>query len=223
MLPSPLMSPNIFRTVAVDPFGTPGNPASVQAADGQTPGAGGMMPLPNAPCTTITVPAACGSRKPAVICGGGPAEMDQSGTVSRADPSNVVISAYEAGTAPAVAHRPLIELTFTVDAFTPGLAWSHATEAPTGAVNLIGPSVAGSIATTRPACPTSCCISSVAPRTPLCISVRFQIVCCCCDDCLSAVITTPMTTRSTSVATSSSISEKPCSLRGFIGVASLEL
>ena len=30
----------------------------------------------------------------------------------------------------------------------------------------------------RPACPTSCCSSSVALRTPACISVRFQIVFC---------------------------------------------
>src|SRR5262249_27349720 len=104
MLPSPLMSPNIFKTFPVDPFAMPAKP-------GVTPGAGEMTPLPNAPCTTITVPAACPFPKHALICAGGPGVTDQSGTVSRAGPSNVVISAYDAGTAPAVAHSPLAELT----------------------------------------------------------------------------------------------------------------
>ena len=41
----------------------------------------------------------------------------------------------------------------------------------------------------RPAWPTSCCSSSVAPRMPLCISVRFQIVCCDLVICISALVT----------------------------------
>ena len=67
----------------------------------------------------------------------------------------------------------------------------------------------GTTAVTRPACPTSCCISSVAPRTPLCISVRFQIVFCAPVICISAVVTMLETTSSRPVANSNSINEKP--------------
>src|SRR4051812_34362943 len=74
----------------------------------------------------------------------------------------------------------------------------------------------------RPAWPTSCCSSSVAPRIPLCISVRFQIVFCEFVICSSAVVTMLETTRRIPVANSSSTSEKPDS-EGRLVIAFSEL
>src|SRR5262245_8672660 len=68
----------------------------------------------------------------------------------------------------------------------------------------------------RPAWPTSCCSSSVAPRMPLCISVRFQMVFWELDIWISAVVTMLETMSSKPVAMSSSISEKPAALRSVL-------
>src|SRR5262249_50526252 len=61
----------------------------------------------------------------------------------------------------------------------------------------------------RPAWPTSCCSNSVAPRMPLCISVRFHTVFCAPVICTSAVVTMLETTSSSPVANSSSMRENP--------------
>ena len=61
----------------------------------------------------------------------------------------------------------------------------------------------------RPACPTSCCSTSVAPRMPLCICVRFQMVACAPVIFISAVVAAPAITSMIDIETRSSASEKP--------------
>src|SRR6478672_2551147 len=107
MLPSPLMSPNIFSTDPVEPFATP---------------LGGTIPLPKPPSAISVAPARWLLLKHAVIVGGVTAALtDQIGVVSRWSPSMVVMSVYDAGSVPAVAYRPATEVTGTVVARKPGL------------------------------------------------------------------------------------------------------
>src|SRR5688572_14287878 len=127
---------------------------------------------------------------------------------------------YEAG-GPSVAHIPLTAVTPVAVAVVAtsthcappcGVAGSQAAEAagaapPTALIASSRVTVPGNA--TRPACPTSCCSSSVAPRMPLCISVRFQTVVWACVICRSALVTMLDTAMSTPIATISSMSEKP--------------
>src|SRR5258705_8257385 len=101
---------------------------------------------------------------------------------------------YEAG---AVETKiPAVELTCTDTAPVVGTPASQvdcaAGAAPptafTAVFRTITPGKAGVPGTLmRPAWPTSCCSSSVAPRTPLCISVRFQTVDCDFVICINAL------------------------------------
>ena len=88
-----------------------------------------------------------------------------------------------------------------------------------GAVTMGAVSVTGAGNVARPAWPTSCCSSSVAPRTPLCISVRFQMVCWWFVICSNAVVTMLDTASSRPVATRTSTSEKPASERSLVIMA----
>src|SRR5262245_59591364 len=152
IVPSPLMSPYILRRFAVDP---PGND-------------GAMMPVAKPPSALkLTVVTGLGLRGSGcdrvkhavkVVADG----IDTTWTVSAASPSSVVNHS--------PTNMPVVELTVAVTG-TPGVQNVPA-GVTIGTVSVTGP---GNV--TRPACPTSCCSSSVAPRTPLCISVRFQIVC----------------------------------------------
>jgi hypothetical protein len=113
-----------------------------------------------------------------------PAPTAATRTDSWLSPSSVVSRMYEAF-APLVAHMPAVEFTLTVVAFASGVSGSHAiVDGVVIAVVIIvgigtsgfGPGGPGN--PIRPAWPTSCCRSSVAPRMPLCISVRLAIVRC---------------------------------------------
>src|SRR5262249_28102323 len=87
--------------------------------------------------------------------------IDATWTVSVASPSAVVNHS--------PTNMPIVELA------GPGPGAPGHTVPPGVTIGKVSVTTPGTV--TRPACPTSCCSSSVAPRTPLCISVRFQIVC----------------------------------------------
>src|SRR5262245_9766917 len=92
MFPSPLMSPNIFRTEPVEPFATP---------------FGGTIPLPKLPSAISLMPAGWVLLKHAVIVGGLTLlSTFQTGVVSRLVPSIVVMRTYDCGSAPFVEYRP---------------------------------------------------------------------------------------------------------------------
>ena len=75
---------------------------------------------------------------------------------------------------------------------------------PTAPVSVTVPGSA-----TSPACPTSCCNNSVAPRTLLCICVRFHTERCDVAMCWSSVVTVPITESNSTTEMSSSGREKP--------------
>src|SRR5262249_10838608 len=100
MFPSPLMSPNILRTDPVEPLGL------------VTGSGGGLFPLANPPGTIGGIPAGWSFLNPAVSVGGlTESFIPHPGVFSRARPSIVVIRTYEAGTVPAVAYKPLTDVT----------------------------------------------------------------------------------------------------------------
>src|SRR3954463_392692 len=94
---------------------------------------------------------------------------------------------------------PFVELTVMVVV--------QLTVGPQPVVPLVSVTTTGS--EMRPAWPTSCCSTSVAPRIPLCIWVRFQIVACALVILSSAPTAAPDINSMMAMATINSMSEKP--------------
>src|SRR5215470_8833452 len=155
------MSPYNFNVLQSEPVPGPAN-AVYPAVAQFNPAAGGTIPVPNEPDTSSEIAQAagvagghgCGLLNTAVML---PAETAVTVTTSKFWPASTSNSILE--------NMFCVEVTARVCGTVP---------AATGPVMVTGRTADGK--EIRPACPISCCSSSVALRTLVCISVRFATV-----------------------------------------------